>query len=620
MKRGFLLAGVSLALTSTVVLAQRAPESILPPGVGGTAPSPTPAPAATSAPSTTSGAAPAPNAAGEVVQPLPTGSTNSGTSSSAPVSTSGIDLSDIPSVAELERMTAGELDELLGLKPKVDIPPAARRSTEQVGVLSPQEGGLPTGSLANQPAALVRAALVETRRPMISRWGHILMRRTLASRLEAPQGMDPVEFAALRVRVLNNLGEFAVARAVVQDVDTPVYTNALLNVALNSYIGTADITGACPAVRLARSGRDDAQWRIFEGICAAYSGETQRAQNDLRRLLKRNDAAQIDVLLAQRFAGAAGEGRRAVTIEWDGIDEMTPLRFGLANALGETLPEKLADDLSPSLLMSEAITPAIPLTQRVRGADLAAASGILSSQAMVDLYSQIYADREQTGENDALPTAARLRTSYTAPSPAERMAALKDIWKGDGDSYGRLVLTAYAAARMTPQGDLADDAGQLIASMLTAGLDRDAMRWADLVDEGSLAWGQIVLANPQDQSVSAGEVDSFVSDDRSKGQRKSQMLVAGLAGLGRMDTAEAEGIAQDLGVPLTAPTAWTAKIDKAAEVNNPALVALLAGLGMQGNSWDQMTARHLYHIVSGLRRVGLEAEARMIAAEAVARA
>lgn len=98
------------------------------------------------------------------------------------------------------------------------------------------------------------------------------------------------------------------------------------------------------------------------------------------------------------------------------------------------------------------------------------------------------------------------------------------------------------------------------------------------------------------------------------------MLVAGLAGLGRLDTGDAEALASDLGVPLMAPTAWTTKIDKAAEVNNPALVAMLAGLGMQGDSWDQMTARHLYHIVSGLRRVGLEAEARMIAAEAVARA
>ena len=40
---------------------------------------------------------------------------------------------------------------------------------------------------------------------------------------------------------------------------------------------------------------------------------------------------------------------------------------------------------------------------------------------------------------------------------------------------------------------------------------------------------------------------------------------------------------------------------------------------MQGSGWDKMTARHLYHIVRALDRVGLDAEARMIAAEAVAR-
>lgn len=147
MKRGLLLAGVSLALTSTVVLAQRAPESILPPGVGSPAPSPSPTPAVTRAPAPAAAGVPVPNADGEIVQPLPTASSGGG--AAAPVSTGGIDLSDIPSVRELEQMTAGELDELLGLKPKVDIPPAARRSTERVGILSSQEGGLPTGSLAN---------------------------------------------------------------------------------------------------------------------------------------------------------------------------------------------------------------------------------------------------------------------------------------------------------------------------------------------------------------------------------------------------------------------------------------------------------------------------------------
>jgi hypothetical protein len=58
---------------------------------------------------------------------------------------------------------------------------------------------------------------------------------------------------------------------------------------------------------------------------------------------------------------------------------------------------------------------------------------------------------------------------------------------------------------------------------------------------------------------------------------------------------------------------------QAGEYGNPALVALLAGLGMQGDGWERMTPRHLYHIVRSLDRAGLSAEARMIAAEAVAR-
>ena len=46
---------------------------------------------------------------------------------------------------------------------------------------------------------------------------------------------------------------------------------------------------------------------------------------------------------------------------------------------------------------------------------------------------------------------------------------------------------------------------------------------------------------------------------------------------------------------------------------------LLAGFGMQGADWHRMTPRYLFHIISALRQVGLEADARMIAAEAVAR-
>ena len=602
MSRGLLLAGAALIVSSTVVLAQRTPESILPPAQEAATATPTPAPAPAQ-----------PDPEGAVVQPVPTAPTR--------VDTSGVDLSDIPSAAELEAMTTEELDDLFGLKPRYDIPPAARRSTEQVGIISAEEGGLPAASLARQPASLVRAALEASEGSVISRWGHILLRRTLASRLVAPEGMDPVEFAALRASMLNAMGEHVAARALVQDVDTVNYNGALTNAALGAYLGTADIVGACPVVRLDGVDGEGLQWSMFEGICSAYAGETTSAQNDLRRLFSRADEAdQIDVLLAQRFAGAAGQGRRAVTIEWDGVEEMNPWRFALAHALGEPIPENLAEDLGPYYRKSSALIPALPVVQRLGGADDAAEAGILSARAMVDLYSQLYAAREEQQDDAAIALSTRLRDAYTDPSPSGRLAAIKDVWGNDPSAYGRLVLTAYAAARLTPSEDFEEDAGALIASMLTAGLDRDAMRWSGVVEDGSLGWALLALVNPQGSPVSDGQLDSFHDADESSGQRKSRMLLAGLAGLGRTDADNVAEYSERLGVNLSAPTAWTRMIDKAADAGNPALVSILAGLGMQGTDWDQMTARHLYHIVSALNRVGLEAEARMIAAEAVARA
>lgn len=620
MKAAWMIGGAALALSSAMVLAQEAPVDLLPPGFDDPAPAPTPTPRATRAPTSTPTQASPGEAAdpgtvsqqpGEIVQPLPLpGATPS----------ADLDLTNLPTLEELESMSTDDLDELLGLKPKFDIPPAARRSMERVGLLDVQEGGLPAASLARQPAGLVRAVLAGTTQPMVSRWGHILLRRALASRLAAPEGMSAVEFATLRARALNALGEHVVARALVQDIDTANYSPALTNAAIDAYIGSADIVGACPAVRLVETPRDDAQWQMLAGICNAYAGEATRAQNDLRRLLSRTEEDRIDVLLAQRFAGSAGRGRRAVTIEWDDTGTLTPWRFAMANALGEPVPEALLEEAAPELLRTAALTPALTPVQRARGTDIAASSGILSSSAMVDLYSQIFA--EEGVQGDAAITASRLREAYVGADPLRRLSAIRDIWSGGGDySYGRMVLTAYAAARLPVAEEIGEEADGLIASMLAAGLDGDAMRWASQVDNGSEAWALLALANPSSAAmVSGGDLDSFVDDDESARQHKSRMLLAGLAGLERIASADVAQFSERLAVDFAAPTRWTRLIDRAAEVDNAALVAMLAGLGMQGEGWDRMTARHLFHIVSALRRVGLEAEARMIAAEAVARA
>jgi hypothetical protein len=606
MRRRYWLAGAALALTSTFALA--APESLLPDSFDDPAPAPAPAPRPAPAP----GAAPAPSGpSAPVIQPLP----------GAPSRGGGLDVEitlpeDFPSLAELEAMEADEIDELLGIKPKFDIPPAARRAVREIGVIGEGEGGFPAGSLDDQPPQLIRAALAANRGRLVSRWGHILLRRALASRLDAPRGMDPVAFAALRASLLNRIGEASAARALVQDVDSANYNTALATAAFDAYLATGDILGMCPVARLKSTLRDDGEWNMIRAICAAYAGEARQAERDLQRILYYGEAPRIDALLAQRFAGAAGEGRRAVNVEWNDVEELTPWRFALSRALGVDLPAGLREGAAARYDIGDVVMPAVPLQERVAAADRAAELGVISSAAMIDLYSQLWAE-EIAGEERS--RAVTLREAYVAQDPAARLAAMRELW-GDGGNYGRQVLTAYAAARLPVDEALINDAPRIVASMLAAGLDRNAMRWGTAVPEGSEAWALLAVAQPDRRTqVSSGAVQDFIDDDASGEQRKSRFLVAGLAGLGRLDLDSATSLARRLSVNLTRQSAWSQRIDRAAELGNPTLVALLAGLGMQGDGWNKMTARHLFHIVRSLRQVGLESEARMIAAEAVAR-
>ena len=620
MKRFLLLGGAALALTSAFAIAQDAPESLLPPGFDrparparapATPPRPAPPPANT-----------APNVVALPVAEAASAGGGSASSSASAAVTPAAPARKLPSLSQLEAMTSEQLDELFGLKPKTDMPAAARRSLKQVGILDSREGGLPAGMLAGQDASLVSAVLKGNNGTMVSRWGHILLRRVLASRLDAPKGMNAADFAAQRAALLVRMGEGEAARALVQDVDAGNYTPDLTQAAIDAYVATADFTGICPVVAIQGGARKDPQWLVLRSICQAFQGQDASALTQLDRQQRGgNSMPRIDMLLAQKYAGAAGKARRAVTIEWDGITDMTPWRYGLSIAVGIEPPASLMQDVGPRYDYAAATAPMLGLATRANAADRAAGRGILSGAAMVDLYSQVYANEDVTG--DAATRADLLRTAYIGETPAARLAAMKQLWDGTSgplQRHSREVLTAYAAARLPAGSDLATDAPLIIGSMLSAGLDANAMRWGNVVNVGSPGWALLACAAPRRTvPVESSALSRFHSDDESEDARKSAFLLAGLAGLGRITPEARRDFAEKLEVNLARPSRWAQMIDQAAAVNNPGLVALLAAAGMQGDSWAKMTPMHLFHIVSALNRVGFDAEARMIAAEAVAR-
>src|SRR3546814_1432062 len=90
---------------------------------------------------------------------------------------------------------------------------------------------------------------------------------------------------------------------------------------------------------------------------------------------------------------------------------MNPWRYGLAIAVGLELPERLRQAASTRYASIAATAPMLGLTTRADAADRVAATGVLSSTAMVDLYSQIYAAEDRSEEHPS-ELQSLMRISY----------------------------------------------------------------------------------------------------------------------------------------------------------------------------------------------------------------
>ncbi len=598
-------AGALVALAPAI--GQDRPESILPPGFGDPTPTPAPRPAQPAGtPARPSGTPqptvpqPAPTAPspGAMIQPLP------------PTTPTGI-----PPVAPAA--TPAAIDP--AVLARYEMPESARRSLATVGPVASREGGLETDAFGEADGHYVETLMRRLTAPLPSRWMSILLRRALVSRVDTPARINGADFAAERAWLLLRMGESVAARAVTQSVDTDNYTPKLYQVAMNTALATGDPAGFCPLVPGAMRLAPARGWTMAQAMCAGLSGNPAQATPLIATAKRRNVASGVDMLLAQKVVGAGAQGRQAVTIEWDGIDQLTAWRFGLAMATGVAVPDALYASAGPQVRYWQALSPSVPLAARLAPAESAAGQGVLSSAALVDLYAAASTDDDT--QSVAAAAANDLRTAYADRSFETRLNALRQLW-GSADtrpSYARLVLTARAAARMNPALAKAE-ADHLVASMLSAGLDRTAARWLGTVPAGGDAWAMIMLSDPDAYrrltyadlaSYSGGEGDSAL---------KQRMLFAGLAGLGRLNTGDIERAAQSLGVPIGADNAWTRALDRAARAGQSGTVVVLAAIGMQAAGWKDIPPEALYRIVGALRAVGLDGEARMIAAEAIARA
>lgn len=610
------LATVALiALAASLpVLGQDSPESLLPPGFNDPAPAPTPPPAARPAPTPARPSSP-------VSRPTPSSSASSPT-----IVRDNQDLPDIAlqkprsSSAPLESDGLPEVDE--ALIARYALPTGKMRSLVSIGVISPESGGMAEDAFGEEGGQYLTALVRAMDGKLISRWGHILLRRALLSQVNSPANINPADWIAERAWLLLRMGEADAARALVSTVDSGNFTPRLYEVTMQAHLASADPAGVCPYVPGGIKVSEEPTWDMFRPICSSLSGEQSAASSQLRDARQKKIASGIDYLLAEKIVGAGFDGRGAVTIKWDDVENFNAWRYGLGTATGVEPPERLIMLGGNHVQGWRATAPMLPLSSRIEASGMAAKLGVLSSEALVDLYSLGYDDTDAGEEINN--TATELRLAYIGANLKTRMDAMNSLWNKKVSflpPYAGKILTARAAARIAPNIELADQSANMISSMFTAGLDKNAARWAKVAPSGSMGWAMLAVGAPgRTVSINYDNISDFAGNDDSENQLKAKFLFASAAGLGKIDADAVSELSSDFETNLNGKSKWSIAIDSAAQRGQQGTVALLAGVGMQGNSWGKMTPMHLFHIVRALKQVGMEAEARMIAAEAIDRA
>jgi hypothetical protein len=523
-------------------------------------------------------------------------------------------------VAELSEV------ELPEMPPPVELPDHARRDPWVVGRLDPVKLGLGANPWGTASGAFLSGLMRRTETPIASRWAHIALRNAVFAEARAPRNVNPVDWAAERAWLLLRMGEADAARMIVSGVDVDRFTPKMFQVAVQSALANADPSALCPL----HEGIEKHERSIFplvDAMCASLSGEPESAAAQIDTARRRGRVGGIDLALAQKVVGAGADTGRAVTVEWEPVDRLTSWRFGLATATGMTFPDRLLGSASPQLRAWQARAPLLSVEQRLESARIATGLGVLSSQSLIDLYSSLYdsTDPDQLSETDAW----QLRLAFVGRGREARMAAIRRLWSiGDGplQREASRALAARAASRIAPDPDLQEDAPALIASMLAAGYDRHAARWILAVrrmDErlADPCWAMLALSAPQTNGLdlSFGRVNAFISRDQSPDKKRSALLVAGLAALGRLDARSADRLNRRHGLGIGHRTRWTRLIDGSAAFGQAGSVLVLTGVGFQAAGFEQLPSSHLYHAVAALNRTGQNFTARMIAAEALAR-
>ena len=383
---------------------------------------------------------------------------------------------------------------------------------------------------------------------------------------------------------------------------------------------------------------------IYCQLAAGQTGQAQLGIGLLRETGQADDAgfqAMVEALSGGTESADAESGDADSGAEVPPALAAKPLPFALLQARGRSLPAESVATADLGVLVAMAKSSKTRIELRAAAAETAVALGALAPKTLAAAYARFDFDVEDlAGPPDALPALADPRLRALAyqriehqATPEARaaalVAALRSAWS-EAEGYRALALALQPALRKlspTPQqAELARDAGR---ALYVAGKFESATAWRRAAETSAAAdasgpdgakalWPYWRLAGGR-ADLQQADLDAWKAarPDAAQADRQAEFLQAAFSALDSAEaptladlTATASRAAQDAGDPdLLFDLAAAAAAQRRGEVVLRSLLLLAPG------DLAEVTPAMLKGVLSALKDVGLELEARALAIE-----
>lgn len=511
---------------------------------------------------------------------------------------------------------------------------------DSVGLLDEAQGGFGEDLWEGSDRATIGRLLAAIPIPLESPAARSLLVRLLLSRASAPRGDAKTSLFETRLDLLVSLGQAGRAVQLLRVAPAAQANEKLARIEVEALFFANDLATACNRVQSNAETYSGAYWQMATAFCLALSGEHAKAA--LITDLLREGGGEVDpafFVLIEALAGSPGGTIKTLA-------DPSALLIAMARAANRDLPPDVVETSGPTTLRAIAQSPNASIEVRLQAAEKAEALGGLTIAELAEIYAGVpFTGQELSNPFSAAEAnwgprarALLIRAARAQKAVTTRAEVLQRAWRLGREKGGLGILLRASApllAEIEPTPDLMWLARGAGHALFAAGDVENGLKWFAMVDERSAgnpeaeqAWfGLWPLAQIADFNETLEWTPEQLVRWRRAGERAGAEEFAqratvvfsvfdaldkpvGTGGWSRLMSKESLG-------PATMPTAavWNALKGASADLRKgeTILLALLA-LGREGPV--RANPITLGFVMSSLRLVGLEREARALGLEA----